>query len=90
MCAVPRLYEKAYAAIQARVAKAPPLRRALFAWATKVGTQVVASRQTGTSLSLLLSTKRALADRLVFRALRGLKLAGGDDAGVASFVVNEQ
>ena len=71
MCAVPRLYEKAYAAIQARVAKAPPLRRALFAWATKVGTQVVASRQTGASLPLLLSVQRALADRLVFRALRG-------------------
>ena len=71
MCAVPRLYEKAYAAIQARVAKAPPLRRALFAWATKVGTQVVASRQTGSSLPLLLSIQRALADRLVFRALRG-------------------
>jgi long-chain acyl-CoA synthetase len=71
MCAVPRLYEKAYAAIQARVAKAPPLGRALFAWATKVGTRVVASRQTGSSLSLLLSIQRALADRLVFRALRG-------------------
>ena len=47
------------------------LRRALFAWATKVGTQVVASRQTGASLPLLLSIQRALADRLVFRALRG-------------------
>ena len=47
MCAVPRLYEKAYAAIQARVAKAPPLRRALFAWATSVGTAVVESRQAG-------------------------------------------
>ena len=43
MCAVPRLYEKAYAAIQARVAKAPPLRRALFAWATRVGTAAVAA-----------------------------------------------
>ena len=71
MCAVPRLYEKAYAAIQARVAKAPPFRRALFAWAAKVGTQVVARRQTGASLSLLLSIQRALADRFVFRALRG-------------------
>ena len=71
MCAVPRLYEKAYAAIQARVAKAPPLRRALFAWATKVGTQAVASRQTGASPSLLLGIQRAMADRLVFRALRG-------------------
>ena len=70
MCAVPRLYEKAYAAIQARVAKAPPLRRALFAWATRVGTEVVTRRQTGGALPHLLALQRALADRLVFRALR--------------------
>ena len=70
MCAVPRLYEKAYAAIQARVAKAPPLRRALFAWATRVGTEVVKRRQTGGALPHLLALQRALADRLVFRALR--------------------
>jgi len=70
MCAVPRLYEKAYAAIQARVAKASPLRRALFAWATRVGTEAVERRQAGGSLPFLLALQRALADRLVFRALR--------------------
>jgi len=70
MCAVPRLYEKAYAAIQARVARASPLRRALFAWATTVGTRGVEFRQAGVSLPLLLRAQRFLADRLVFRALR--------------------
>ena len=70
MCAVPRLYEKAYAAIQARVAKAPPLRRALFAWATRVGARVVERRQAGASIAPLLGLQRMLADRLVFRALR--------------------
>ena len=70
MCAVPRLYEKAYAAIRARVAKAPPLRRALFAWATKIGTAAVERRQAGESLPVLLALQRSLADRLVFRALR--------------------
>ena len=70
MCAVPRLYEKAYAAIQARVAKAPPLRRALFAWATKIGTAAVERRQAGEALPVLLALQRSLADRLVFRALR--------------------
>jgi len=70
MCAVPRLYEKAYAAIQARVAKAAPLGRALFAWATKIGVAAVERRQAGESLPFLLAIKRALADRLVFRALR--------------------
>ena len=71
MCAVPRLYEKAYAAIQARVAKASPLRRVLFAWATKVGTRVVESRGAGASLSPLLRIQHLLAERLVCRALRG-------------------
>ena len=70
MCAVPRLYEKAYAMIQARVAQAPRLRRALFGWATRVGKQMVATRQAGKSASPLLCAQLALAERLVFRKLR--------------------
>lgn len=70
MCAVPRLYEKAYAMIQARVAQAPRLRQALFGWATKVGKQMVATRQAGKTASLLLYGQLWLAERLVFRKLR--------------------
>ncbi|HHQ4894131.1 TPA: AMP-dependent synthetase/ligase [Aeromonas veronii] len=70
MCAVPRLYEKAYAMIQAKVAQAPALRRALFGWATKVGKQMVATRQAGKSVSPLLYGQLWLAERLVFRKLR--------------------
>jgi long-chain acyl-CoA synthetase len=70
MCAVPRLWEKAYAMIQARVAKASGLRRAVFAWAAAVGTRVVAARQAGTPLSPVLALQRRLADRLVCRPLR--------------------
>ncbi|MFM5031094.1 long-chain fatty acid--CoA ligase [Aeromonas rivipollensis] len=70
MCAVPRLYEKAYAMIQAKVAQAPRLRRALFGWATGVGKRMVASRQAGKSASPLLYLQLALAERLVFRKLR--------------------
>lgn len=70
MCAVPRLYEKAYAMIQAKVAQAPALRRALFGWATKVGKQMVATRQAGKSTSPLLYGQLWLAERLVFRKLR--------------------
>ncbi|WP_421201254.1 AMP-dependent synthetase/ligase [Aeromonas enteropelogenes] len=70
MCAVPRLYEKAYAMIQAKVAQAPRLRRALFGWATRVGKQMVATRQQGKSASPWLYTQLALAERLVFRKLR--------------------
>ncbi|WP_337073231.1 long-chain fatty acid--CoA ligase [Aeromonas veronii] len=70
MCAVPRLYEKAYAMIQAKVAQAPALRRALFGWATKVGKQMVATRQADKSASPLLYGQLWLAERLVFRKLR--------------------
>ena len=70
MCAVPRLYEKAYAMIQARVAQAPRLRRALFGWATRIGKQMVQTRQAGKSASPLLYLQLALAERLVFRKLR--------------------
>ncbi|MFM5115816.1 long-chain fatty acid--CoA ligase [Aeromonas hydrophila] len=70
MCAVPRLYEKAYAMIQARVAQAPRLRQALFGWATKVGKQMVATRQAGKTAFPLLYGQLWLAERLVFRKLR--------------------
>ncbi|MCP1599371.1 long-chain acyl-CoA synthetase [Aeromonas caviae] len=70
MCAVPRLYEKAYAMIQAKVAQAPRLRRALFGWATRVGKQMVATRQADKSASPLLYGQLWLAERLVFRKLR--------------------
>lgn len=70
MCAVPRLYEKAYAMIQAKVAQAPRLRRALFGWATRVGKQMVATRQQDKSASPWLYAQLALAERLVFRKLR--------------------
>ncbi|MFQ2920927.1 AMP-dependent synthetase/ligase [Aeromonas allosaccharophila] len=70
MCAVPRLYEKAYAMIQAKVAQAPALRRALFGWATRVGKQMVATRQAGKSASPQLYAQLWLAERLVFRKLR--------------------
>ncbi|SIR64602.1 long-chain acyl-CoA synthetase [Aeromonas sp. RU39B] len=70
MCSVPRLYEKAYAMIQAKVADAPPLRRALFGWATRVGVQVVEHRQSDHAISPLLYAQLWLAERLVFRKLR--------------------
>ncbi|MGL5326089.1 MAG: AMP-dependent synthetase/ligase [Aeromonas sp.] len=70
MCSVPRLYEKAYAMIQAKVAQAPAPRRALFGWATKVGKQMFATRQAGKSASPLLYGQLWLAERLVFRKLR--------------------
>jgi long-chain acyl-CoA synthetase len=70
MCAVPRLWEKAYSVIQGRVADASRLRRALFTWALSVGTKVVLARQAGETPSLLLRGRHWLADRLVCRPVR--------------------
>lgn len=47
MCAVPRFYEKVYAAINQKVAKAYWLRRQLFNWALSQGKRHVAMAQQG-------------------------------------------
>ncbi len=70
MCAIPRLYEKAYSVIQDKMSKASPLRRRLFGWATAVGTRVVERRQAGEPVPLALGAQRWVADRLVGRTLR--------------------
>lgn len=72
MCAVPRVYEKAFAGIHGRIAKAAwPVRR-LFRWAMGVGTEVVSHRLAGTQPGAWLRVKHRLAERLIFQKLRGL------------------
>ena len=72
MCGVPRLYEKAYAGIHDRVDKASAGRRWLFHWAVRVGARVVERHGRGLRPSPWLAAQRALAERLVFRKVRGL------------------
>ena len=72
MCSVPRVYEKIYAAVMARVSEASPLRRALFNWAVRTG----ASFSRTASPDPILRAQRGLAERLVLGALRK-RLTGG-------------
>ena len=72
MCAVPRVYEKAYAGIQAKMTKAPRPLRGLFRWAMAAGEAGVRLRMAGRRPGPWLALKLVLADRLVFRKLRGL------------------
>jgi len=72
MCAVPRVYEKAYAGIHGRIAKAGRLVRALFLWAMRAGTERVRLRVAGQRPGAWLALKLRLADRLVFHKLRDL------------------
>jgi len=72
MCAVPRVYEKAYAGIQSRMANALLPTRLLFHWAMEGGLAAAELRVKGRRPGPVLSLRNRLADLLVFRKLRGL------------------
>jgi long-chain acyl-CoA synthetase len=72
MCSVPRMYEKMYAAVLARVREASPTRQRLFRWAIDVGKEHFHSISPGPWLRL----RHRLAERLVLAALRE-RLTGG-------------
>ena len=72
MCSAPRVYEKMYAAVMARVQKASPARRAIFNWAVSIGTRFSQADKPGP----VLQAQRRLADRLVLDGLRR-QLTGG-------------
>ena len=73
MCSVPRLYEKMYAAVNAKVRDASPTRQRLFRWAVDVGRR---NFHAGGHPGPLLAIQHRLADRLVLSALRKT-LTGG-------------
>jgi long-chain acyl-CoA synthetase len=68
---VPRIFEKAYAKIRARVAEANPRRQAIFAWAERAGRAMSRHHLDGTAPPLSLRISHALADRLVLSKIRG-------------------
>jgi long-chain acyl-CoA synthetase len=72
MCSVPRVYEKMYSAVMARVREAPAYRRALFRWALDVGKRHSHDPRAGG----MLAAQYRLADKLVLAALRK-RLTGG-------------
>jgi len=73
MASVPRMYEKMYAAVMARVREASGTRRAMFRWALGVGMRRF---HAGSAAGPLLKAQHRLADRLVLHPLR-TRLTGG-------------
>ena len=73
MNSVPRVYEKMYAAVMARVNKSSGTRRAIFRWALRVGARFSQSHNPGP----ILRGQKQVADRLVFKSVRDL-LTGGN------------
>lgn len=68
MCAVPRFYEKIYAAVLDKVEKAPFIRRTLFHWAIQAGEKYYQSANP----SRWLKWQHKWADKLVLSKLRTL------------------
>jgi long-chain acyl-CoA synthetase len=70
MTGVPRVYEKLHGRIHEAVAQGPAVRRRLFDWAVRIGTQVSAARREGRTPSPLLRMQETVADGLVASKIR--------------------
>jgi long-chain acyl-CoA synthetase len=70
--AVPRVYEKVYARIQANRAASPPTKQKIFDWAIGVGRQVSRLKQQGRAVPLLLEAQRAIAHKLVYSKIHAV------------------
>ena len=70
MISVPRLYEKIYAGVQAKLAEGPGIKRALFNLAQKIGMERFELRQHGRDLAGLKAVVWGLLDNVVNAKLR--------------------
>ena len=69
---VPRIYEKIYQKMTSGMAQASPMKRMLFDACVKTGSEVSLRRQQKRRIPFSLRGKHMIAERLVFRKLRGL------------------
>jgi long-chain acyl-CoA synthetase len=67
---VPRVWEKFYTGVSARVGEAHGIKAKLAAWAQKVGREVIAARNRGKTASPLVQAQYKLADKLVLSKVR--------------------
>lgn len=72
MCAVPRFYEKIFAAIHEKVSRAPVHRKMVFTWAVNMGARLAVCKQEGREPSFVLKKCYKLADKLVLAKLQTL------------------
>ena len=70
MGAAPRIFEKAYGKITTMMAAEGGVKAKLFAWASRVGTEVSAIRGAGGEPGGLLALQHRLADKLVLSKIR--------------------
>lgn len=70
MLSVPRLYEKMYTKIRQAVEAGPGLKKKIFNWGIKIGTQLVEYQMMGEEPPGLLQFKFDIADKLVFSKIK--------------------
>lgn len=70
MFSVPRLYEKFYARVAAKVEEEGGVKRKIFQWALRVGGEVSRRKQRREPVRGLLAVKARFAERLVFAKIR--------------------
>jgi long-chain acyl-CoA synthetase len=72
MCTVPRFFEKTYEGIQLEKSKWSDIKKRIFDWSIKTGHEYSAYLSKSEKSPAGLSIKRAIADKLVFKKLRGI------------------
>jgi len=70
MTAVPRLFERIYSKIKKGVDSSPEKKQKIFNWAISIGTEYQQAKKTERGVSIGLSLKHKLADKLVYSKIR--------------------
>jgi len=71
MCAVPRFWEKVYAAVQENIAKMSPFKQAIVTWALATGKQYnLEYLRPGLTPPFILRIKYAIADKLIYSKVK--------------------
>lgn len=71
MVAVPRLYERVYGRVLSAVEAGSPMKQRIFHWAAGLGSKKYANHLAGRGDSPGLKLQLAIADRLVYKTIRG-------------------
>ncbi len=69
MTTVPRLFERIYSKVIRNIESQSPSKQKIFYWAVEIGKEFAVAKRNG-SLSITLSVKHKLADKLVFQKLK--------------------
>jgi long-chain acyl-CoA synthetase len=72
MCTVPRFFDKTLMGIKEEVNKWPKIKQNIFKWSVDQGMSAIEYRCRGKRLPITLGFRVALAEKLVFRKLRGV------------------